>query len=765
MKNSALVFALLLSCLATTLCAGPVQLRFTPPDLVAQNICAGGRTLDKVLVDWSDANRWPEHLSSAAIRRDITALRKADGVGQFPLILHMINGLSARDVAFSGKRALLAEIEARLAAGQVDVVRKAHLVPQLADLSTGTSAQIARALSRFYRDGVGVARDLSVADYHMVAAAKLGHPDALMELAARQIAGDAPADWSEDAALSVQKAFKARLGALDAGICERAKRIARAYQQGDVVAQDAALAQDWLMFAAKLGDAQAAWQVYEIQVLAEEVAADPNIRIYHLEQAAEAGLPFAQIALGQAYERGAIVPQDLDQSLTLYRTAAQDGERAGLVRLALFLEERRDVLPELEAEKIAILEQLAAREDAPGWVFTRLGKIHEAQGGRWSDVPRLKALYEQAAALSDRDGTLRLARLLLADREETENFQKATDLLRELVTVHGSTGAAKGFFEAYLCRGASSPYVREAMYWQEQYLAADPPIPEQAELHLAALQSQALYGRASTLGAWFNYLKDNEKEDQKLFWYAYSDGYPVLHVSAEDVSALSHLPLEVRQSAVAVLKQFFEAGETAKILRLTALLQAHHSEGFSPELQSLLEEMSQDGSGAALALLIGLSDQPESQLIPRALSEIQARGDFEALLLGLPYSEPGAQSRMLDQAISVMSCDYKSAMRVVKTASRIGDTARVAQFLAIATHLHKGKSWAMADLAEALLLYQGLSQAEAAADLYERAFLAWEDSAGERLVALLEDARNVAYNPEKALEIREALDQRKVFTP
>ena len=208
MKNSAVALSLLLSRLASALIAGPVQLRFIPPDLASQNICSEGRTLETVLSDWRDANRWPEHLSSVTIRRDITTLRKADGVGHFPLILHMINGLSARDAAFSGKRALLAEIEARLAAGQVDVVHKAHLVPQLADLSTRTSAQIARALSRFYRDGVGVARDLSVADHHLVTAAKLGHPDALMELAARQIAGGTPADWSDAAALSVQKAFK-----------------------------------------------------------------------------------------------------------------------------------------------------------------------------------------------------------------------------------------------------------------------------------------------------------------------------------------------------------------------------------------------------------------------------------------------------------------------------------------------------------------------------------------------------------------------------
>ena len=761
MKNSAVALSLLLSCLASALIAGPVQLRFIPPDLASQNICSEGRTLETVLSDWSGANRWPEHLSSATIRRDITTLRKADGVGHFPLILHMINGLSARDAAFSGKRALLAEIEARLAAGQVDVVHKAHLVPQLADLSTGTSAQIARALSRFYSDGVGVTRDLSVADHHLVTAAKLSHPDALMELAARQIAGDAPADWSEAAALSVQKAFEARLGALDAGICERVKRIARAYQQGDVVAQDAALAQDWLMFAAKLGDALAAWQVYELQVLAEEVTADPKIRINHLKQAAEAGLPFAQIALGQVYERGAIVPQDLDQSLTLYQAAARNRGRPGLVRLALFLEEH----PELEAEKIATLEQLSAREDAPGWVFTRLGKFHEERKGRWSNVPQLKAFYEQAVAVSDRDGMLRLARVLLADRKETENFLKATDLLRELVTTHGSTGAAKGLYEAYLCKGPNSPHLREAMYWQDQYLAADPPMPKQEGLHLAALQSQALYGRASALGVWFNYLKDKEKEDQELFWYAYSDGYPVLHASAKDVAELSHLSLEVQQSAVAVLKQLFEAGETAKILRLTELLQSHQPEGFSPELQGLLEEVSQNGSGAALALLRALSDQPERLLIPRALPAIQARGDFEALLLGLPYSDADSQSRMLDQAISVMPCDYKSAMRVVKTASRVGDTARVAQFLTIAAHLHKGKSWAMADLAEALLRYQGVSQAKAAANLYERAFLAGEDTAGERLATLLEDARNGAYNPEKALEIREALSQLKVLAP
>ena len=654
--------------------AEPIELRIVPPDVPRHDLCVPQESVAEVQARWASGT-WPNGRTHAQIRRDITVLRKEDAAGNLVLIQSIIEGLAVRGSKFAGKRALLAEIEALRAAGALQEIKSRQLVQKLAAQSTGTSAQVTRALARFYQDGLGVAPDPKLADHYLMQAANLGHPDAVLTLAERRVQGSAPIGWKEPVRESVQNAFDALTTPLNAGVCERSARIARAYFSGTLVQKDAELGQVWLRFAADLGDAQAAWKIYEEQRLAEDVEPDTTLRLTYLAQAADAGLPFAQIALGRVYELGALVPQDLPRALEMYQKAAGQGHRAGLIRLALFLETHRAEFRELEGTRLEALVRLAEMETPPAWVSTRLANHKMEAGYAPSTVAGAKALYEEAAALGDREAMTRLAELLLMNPSNAAAFFRAVDLLSEAVALHGSTGAAKKLYDAYMCKAPDSPRLDEAMYWKAQYAAADPalqPVDAGNVAGVAALQSQALYRRNSALESWVSHLKEQHGAPALLaFWDGYTENYGQLLKAQSAYDQFESTDVQWRQDAKAVLA---EVNAREGLLTMTALDRALRRGEW--DLEALLVKEVNLGSGAALRLLAAARGKRIEETIAPHLERLVKFGDFDALNLAAPLAEN--PERMLDRAIGIMPCDFKSAMTLHRTAARIGNTARVA---------------------------------------------------------------------------------------
>lgn len=741
---------------ATRLEAGPVDLTFAPPAVPAQTICHKSRGSEAARATWAHPSTdWPRDLSTSEIRLDIKALRDLNAVEFLPVILSIINGLAERDPSYRGKHATLAEIEARLAAGDLQALRDRHLVAQLAAQSTGSSAQITWALARYFRDGIGVEQDTGKADAYLVLAAEIGHPEALMTLAQRQLAETAPKGWDAPAEATMRRGLERLLGPLNSGVCDRAGRIARLYLEGRGLRADAELAQAWWRFAADLGDAQAAWTVYELQSQAELVTPDTTIRLAYLNQAADAGLPYAQVALGRVYERGALVPRDLQAAFDLYQRVAQTGDRAGMIRLTLFLQNHAAAFPEQTPLKISMLQHLADRDDAPGWVYTRLATHSVHTAGRWGDLAAQWALLGKAKAAGDRDGMSRLVELLLADRTDPAHFDQALALLGELVTVHGSTGAAKKLHDAHMCRAPDSPRVPEAQFWKAQYLASDPPLPQatqlgQDPLAVAAVQAQALSQRRSALRLWFVHLAPQERH----FWSSLSNGYDELVDLYQTIEANPAWSATEKQEVAQLAGDIFAtmgAGAADDFVQGMDLPP-------NAEKTKLLSALAAQGNGLALKLLLQGSAEPE--VIWRThLLATRTHGDFKALLLALPRLPRAERAATLDRAIAVMPCDYKGAIAVAQAAGRVGDVARVAQFLQIAYHLHQGKAWAMTDLADQYLLYKGLSRGADAAALYTKALELGHVPAGDRLLTLLQNEAAEVFDPDRAADVAAQLNR------
>jgi TPR repeat protein len=571
-----------------------------------------------------------------------------------------------------------------------------------------------------------------------------------MTLASRHLEGDAPTDWVQAPEASVRLAFENLLTPLNGKICDRSKRIARAYLNSEVVQKDAELGQGWLQFAASLGDAQAAWKIYELQRKAEEVAPNTALRLRYLKQAAGAGLPYAKIALGQVYERGALLPKDLNRALSLYRDVARTGDRAGQVRLALFLEEHKWTYPELRAEKGDILKALTERSDAPPWAFTRLAHYVAQSLGPWNATSR--NLLVTAVDLGDREALMRLASLLLADRTQPSNFDAAVDFLTEAVSLHGSTGAAKKLYDAYMCKSPYAPEVAEAGFWRAQYLAADPPLlSDRGSRSYPALQAQALYLRPSALRLWFDHLDRMDARDpMALFWEDYAAGFAQMRDAQRVLAQSSTLGLQEKADFSALLAKAFSSGNPSGLTKLLDALGQN-----SNKLEPLLLDYARDGSGAAVRLLAHRRDEDLGSTVKSLLPDLLRMGDFEALLLAAPFAVDRA--RVLDRAIGIMPCDFKSAMQIARVAGRIGDFDRLKQYLSIAEHLHEDKPWALMHLADAVLQWQGVVAAHRAAALYKRAFEAGEVNAGRKWLALLSLPETGVYDQTKARLVSQRL--------
>ena len=223
-------------------------------------------------------------------------------------------------------------------------------------------------------NGTGIAVNKEKGLQLLVAAGYGGNADALLKIVTLQEKGTVVPGWDVPQDIAVTMAFGALVGKMDPMICDRVARIAREYMNGTTVTRDAGLAEKWFRFAADMGDGVSAWKVAEMHMRSEDLVKSNETLITYLTKAADAGLPYAQVALGRLYEQGALVGEkDVERARALYVKAAAFGDRAGLLRNALFLQAQAKVDGAYQPAYRAALEEFAKRADAPAWIFIALG--------------------------------------------------------------------------------------------------------------------------------------------------------------------------------------------------------------------------------------------------------------------------------------------------------------------------------------------------------------------------------------------------------
>lgn len=748
--------------------ATAIDLKFRPPEIPPETICVGREPDAETTAMWAD---WDQgalpDISPNLIKRDIRRLQQIDPVQWLGTIEVMIDRLVEVDPSFAGTNALVARIAAMEAAGDFAGLRDRQLVVQLANEADNLSPRLKNVLSQLIRDGIGIERDIEQANALLVEAGYAGNANALLTLSQMVVDGEAPEGWDVPVELAVTLAFGSLVGELNETICDRTTQIAREYHNGDIVQADEQLAHDWFRFTADLGDANAAWKVVEYHMLAEAFDKDNDVLLRYLRQASDAGLPYAQIELGRVYETGALVERDLDQTYALFQAAAASGQRAGLTRIALFLETYEDLYPNSQAERIAAMRALAELDDAPGWVFTRLAQLEIAERGRWAAQTDAKALFERAAELGDTEGIAELAEILLSERDPA-SFERAVDLMSKTIPTLGVMSPNNNLYSAFMCQAADAPILAQAAHWRQQEarsaattleLTAQEVISLNAEenpLTVATLQSQALYGRPTSLARYLKFLDESPDSTPELraFWADYSDQFPeVLRALAKLEFELAENPQQREVAFDLLHREYQRVGADAALELAQALLDYQSDTAVGQEqVKALLQDPARAGQGAAIKLIASLeADDPTgAQTYATYADAIAANGDFDALVFAIPHVTRAEQSVYFARAISIMQCDYKNVMELANVSRAIGDTAQETRWVRIAEGLIGNSAWAMVDLAERHIEMGTPEGFENGINLFEAALAQGDQAAARGLFTLFIDPETPAYDPDRA---------------
>lgn len=218
-------------------------------------------------------------------------------------------------------------------------------------------------LAKHYERGIGTERDLTAAFHHYERAAIAGYPSSTINFArilktGRYGVTPQPEEarfWAERAIAGLEK--KARDGSASA-----AKTLGRIYRDGEFLASDEALARDWFLRSADLGDAGAmhdlarmllagtpetariaeALDFLRLAAKAEHGGAltalarlhlkgrhslAPEDAVELLERGVATGHPGAMEELGRLYADGKLVPQDRTRAIDLARKGADRGHQ------------------------------------------------------------------------------------------------------------------------------------------------------------------------------------------------------------------------------------------------------------------------------------------------------------------------------------------------------------------------------------------------------------------------------------------------------
>lgn len=745
-----------------------LTLNFAPPDMEVKPICQAREPDAALIALWSgwDRKTLPDR-DPALITRDLRRLAEMDAAKWDPVIQAVILALAKASPKFTADDAMLAQITQMIAMGQLKALTASGLVQKLLDRGDQASSRMQFELSGLLTEGTGIAKDPAKGTELLIAAGYGGNADALLTLSRLSVAGQAPAGWDITPDLAVSMAFGALVGQMDPLICDRIARIAREYTSGTVVTVDDGLAMRWYRFAADLGDPVSAWRVVEYQMQSELVTKDNGVLMTYLKKAADGGLPYAMVALGRVLEVGALAPQDAKAAQALYEKAAALDDHAALVRLAGILEARLPAEPDQRPAYLDILKHLAALPDAPGWAFAKQASLILADQGRWLGQATARPLWAEAAKRQDPAAIRALAEADLGLATTDAQFYAAVDPLIQMVSNLGEVAPATDVKEAFMCKAPHAPQLREAAYWADvetsigsssleftPAMLAD--LTAKADpLAMAALQTQALSGRATPLANMLAVLKDTKAAPSATaFWVSYASGFSGVTAASATLDLSRAKTPSQRAQALDLFATAIAVGDNGAALKLSAALLQDPNLANRTKALALLDPLAAAGNGDAMTLL-QIAD-PATYPTPQSVyakyaKAIAARGDFSALLLAMPFlTDPALREVYRARATEVMSCSFPEAIAFAKTWGSIGQTVEAARWLTIATQLAGQDNWQMVVLGDTQREVLGAEGLTSAVALYEKSDGLGNKTAVQRLLKLYGVRGDAGYDATRA---------------
>lgn len=755
-----------------------VAVNFEPPRIEVEKICAPSKPDEQLAAQWAkwDGKALPD-VAPDLIQRDLRRLMDADAIRWFDTIEKAQALMPTVDPQFGADKALLARIELLIAAGRLKELTNQRLVDQLMATENGGSPRLQNILADYLMDGTGIAVDKEKGMKMLVAAGYGGNADALLKIVALQEKGTEIPGWDVPPDIAVTMAFGALVGKMDPMICDRVARIAREYMNGTTVTRDVGLAEKWFRFAADMGDGPSAWKVAEMHMRSEDLVKSNDILITYMTKAADAGLPYAQVALGRLYEQGALVgKKDVDHARKLYEAAAKFGDRAGLLRNALFLQSEAKLDAAYQPAYRAALEEFAKRADAPAWIFIALGDFEIADKGRWGGEAAAVAYYEKAEAMGEVDATKRLTPIRFRYAETPKQFYQVIDEVIDTVHTGGEIDPMNGLKNAFTCRAPQAPQRTEALYWDGISAATGTKTVEFSPAGLLALvanpspqdiarlQSQALYGRPSAIAQYMAYLQRSQAPaEERAFWEEYSKRFEGINTARGRLERkFAKIGQNLSDPTTYLNAAIAEGDATAEIDLAEIMLEQDPTANTAAALAAV-EPLAENGIGAAMRMLPALDAKsyPDLKAVYAKYAEvIAARGDFDAVVLALPF-QPDAGQRLdyLHRATAATDCTFDQITSLADAMGQLGDHAAFAKWIDVAEFLSENDAWRLVQLGDLLRLYGGESMQTAEVAFYQRGYEGGNTTAIHRLLDVYGRDGAPQFNVAKAADLYVALVQ------
>jgi len=663
----------------TTAPAKTLDLAFMPPTIEARNICSPTRDpkQDDLTIGQSN-DELTNFQRIRFLRRDITRLQAQDPTKWFDFINALITRRAQVDTEFAGIEELIARITLHIDAHKFEELKSTGLIQRLRQREVEMSSNQRLVLAQYYLNGIGTDPDIDYAKQLITDAAYAGNPNALLSIARFELDGSPVTGWDAPLDLTVTMAFGGLLGRMNENVCGRAERIAREYLNGDVVSRNYDVAYAWYKFSADLGGAEGAWRLVEFHLNAKASTKDNKEMLHYLKLAVERGITVDDTQMAQIKSAGNVSEEELRKILGFNYSEDTGRNRPSispLLELSVNIDgdKATDFSPYIE-----YLKELSVMPEAPGWIFTTLGKEVLTRRGRWAGEAEAISFLEIAADRQDAQGMQILAKLLTRYRDDPAQVDRVVGLLTEAVERHGLMSAMDDLDGLYRCKVNDAPRLREADAWRRAYRATeDETFPVSATdllvldeykepRHIAKVQSQALENRTQSVADFAELVQVDPMapDSMKRLWAARLDrSDQALEAFAELEFELATNPTE-RKLAVELFRRIYLNNGVTTALDLAIALVEHNArdQGIADETIELLTKAANRGEGAAIRLLSRVRAQEGRDPIETFQEfeqEIEERGDFLAMMFAIPYLTHDRLDDYIDRAVSEMVCGTK----------------------------------------------------------------------------------------------------------
>lgn len=773
--------ALVLASVAQSASARTVTLDFLPPQMEPRDICAPSvrkPKADDLSVDGKDIELTdPDRIRY--LRRDIRVYTNEDAARYFDFIDALIERRGAIDGDFTPVDQAFDRVDLWLRAGRLEELQDAGLIESLRTRIEEMSNNQRVTLARFYADGVGVERDIAFAQELIREAAYGGNASALLEIARLAQNGDLVEGWDAPLDLTITMAFGGILGGLDRGVCRRAEQIAQAYIKGDVVTANPALARAWFRFAADMGRSESAWRMVEYHLNADAAEQD-NIELRHyLKQAVRLGISVSAAQEVALVSSGAVTQSELVEILGFNHP--QDGRRTKqsltpLLQLVVNIDG-------LEADEDSLyldyLREITQMAEAPGQVFDRLAGETLVRRGRWAGEAEAISLLEEAVRRGDASAQQRLAGMLVRYRDDPAQVARAETLLMDAVSRFGLAPAMDDLDKLYRCQVTDAPRLVQADIWAANYRASGHEqvgisasdllalAPARTPETIAEIQSKALDSRSQMIASQAQRVQANplsSKAELRYWADQVNQSDQALEAFAELEFELARTPAQ-RDIAIEFFRRVYLNNGVTTALDLAIALVDYNARDpeIAKEVVTLLTMAGNRGEGGAIRLLARLQSRtrPEADVYAQFAKQIEARGDFLALMFAMPYISKAQLDDYTDRAVSLMSCTTKDTDELGSAAALRGDRVQSYQWRQVGLNFELGSTLSKLRLSNAQMKWFDDGAAPDPVDVASRSLAEGDLNARMRLIELTANPDLESYDPQTAsVQIVAALQER-----